>query len=258
MVVQFDYDAYLKEPLPFSKQLGKYFSPRENMTIFDIGSCEGEDSIRLKKRFPNASVYTFEPLPDNVAKIKKNFAKYGHPADKIFQIALSDKNAKAEFYVSSGHPDHLPKTDDWDFGNKSSSLLAPKEHTKTLEWIKFNKNVEVETVRLDTFCIANAVDSIDFIYMDVQGAELLVLEGAGKILQNVKAVWLEVEAIELYDKQPLKNDVEEFMAKHHFVRVMDTVDKISGDQLYIEKKLYEVSSNNAVSKIVSRIKRRSW
>jgi hypothetical protein len=67
----------------------------------------------------------------------------------------------------------------------------------------------------------------------------MVLKGAGQMIEHIDAVWMEVEAIELYSGQPLKDDVESFMKGHGFVRVIDTVDNVSGDQLYIKKDLYD-------------------
>lgn len=232
-----DYDAYLNEPLPFTGELSKYYDSRDKLIILEIGSCEGEDSIRLSRKFPNATIYTFEPLPSNVKTIKRNFTKYGLKSNHLYPIAMSDTNSKSDFYVSSGHPSDSPKTKAWDYGNKSSSLLAPKEHKKVHKWVKFDKKIQVKTQRLDSFCRDHGIAKIDFIYLDVQGAELMVLEGAGDLLKKVGAIWLEVEAIELYEGQPLKTDVEKFMESHGFVRIKDTVDRVSGDQLYVRSNL---------------------
>ncbi len=232
-----NFDDYLKEPLPFINDLRNYYSQKDSLVIFEIGSCEGEDTIRLKKSFPNASIYTFEPLPANVIKIKSNLKKYGVSCERLFQLALSDQDGSADFYVSSGHPNDRPKEKTWDYGNKSSSLLPPKEHKKILKWIKFNEKIEVPTKRLDTFCAENGIDKIDIMYIDVQGAELLVLKGAGEMLETVGAVWMEVEAIELYRGQPLKSDVENFMKSHGFMKIIDTVDNVSGDQLYTNRSI---------------------
>jgi len=232
-----DYDKYVKEPLPFKSDLKPYFSKKDRLVIFEIGSCEGEDTIRLKRNYPNSTIYTFEALPKNVQIIKANLKRYGLPTDKVFSLALSEKKGSADFYVSSGHPDELPKTKNWDYGNKSSSLLPPKEHKKVLKWIKFKEKVKVQTERLDDFCKTQGVSKIDFIYLDVQGAELMVLKGAGNLIKKIGAIWMEVEAIELYEGQPLKNEVERFMKKSGFVRAKDTVDEISGDQLYLRQGL---------------------
>jgi FkbM family methyltransferase len=233
---------YIELPLPFDKEICKYYGPHDNLTIFEIGSCEGEDSIRLRRKYPGAAIYTFEPLPSNTEKIRANFEKYGAKKMKLFELALSDKNGESTFYVSSGHPDDRPREVDWDYGNKSSSLLRPKKTKKIHKWLKFKDKIKVKTQRLDSFCSEHSIKKIDFAFIDVQGAELLVLEGAGDLIKNIGMVWLEVEAIELYKKQPLKNDVELFMKENGFKCIKDTVDDISGDQLYVREDLLPLKS----------------
>jgi len=247
-----DIDTYINSPLPCDAELGEYFRDSPALTIFEIGACEGEDTIKLRRKFPEAKIYAFEPLPKNVGRMKKNYEKYSAKNIKIFELALSDKNGTAEFHVSSGHPDDQPKTDKWDYGNKSSSLLPPKEHKKILKWVKFNQDIKVRTRRLDSFCKDESIKAIDFAFIDVQGAELMVLKGAGDILKNIGMVWMEVEAIELYSGQPLKNDVEKFMLGNGFVKINDTVDNISGDQLYVNKRLYK-KQIGLFSRVIKRI-----
>ena len=48
---------------------------------------------------------------------------------------------------------------------------------------------------------------------------------------------MEVGAIELYEGQPLKNDVERFMHGYGFVCIKDTVNQTAGDQLYVNREL---------------------
>lgn len=232
-----DFDSYLRQPLEFSREIARYFDDRAPLVIFEVGACEGEDTIRLKRRFPNACIYAFEPLPENATKVQQNLEKYRVPDVEVFQLALSDEPGRTEFYVSSGHPDHVPRTEDWDYGNKSSSLLPPKEHTSLLPWVQFDRTIHVETQRLDFFCDKNSIDRIDLVYLDVQGAEVMVLRGAGDYMKRIGAIWMEVGAIELYEGQPLKNDVERFMHGYGFVCIKDTVNQTAGDQLYVNREL---------------------
>lgn len=234
--MEYNLEDYLKLPLPFEEEIKDIFNYDAPITIFEIGACEGEDTIKLRRRFPRAEIYAFEPLPKNIVRMKKNYKKYSVEKINISNVALSKADGEAEFYVSSGHPEDQPKTKDWDFGNKSSSLLKPKEVSKTHEWMRFDKKIKVTTRRMDTFCKDNSIPRVDFIYMDVQGAELMVMEGGGTLLNNVAAVWMEVEAIELYADQPLKDAVDHFMRQRGFVCVIDTVNHISGDRLYVRKK----------------------
>ena len=86
--------------------------------------------------------------------------------------------------------------------------------------------------------------------MDVQGAELMVLKGAQSILSRIGAIWLEVESVELYKGQPLKNVIELFMKKSGFVKLVDTVNDIAGDQLYVSRARLD-SIDEAIGKNVS-------
>jgi hypothetical protein len=100
--------------------------------------------------------------------------------------------------------------------------------------------IQVQTDTLANFCASRQIDTIDFIHMDVQGAELKVLAGAGDLISRIKAVWTEVERIPLYAGQPLKSDVERFMEDHAFLKLKDTVGAVSGDQLFVNRALVRV------------------
>ncbi len=71
--------------------------------------------------------------------------------------------------------------------------------------------------------------------MDVQGAELMVLEGLGAVLDHVEAVWLEVERVELYKGQPLVDDVHEFLCKNGFELIIDAVGDSVDNQLWMRR-----------------------
>ncbi len=232
-----DFETYLDQPLEFDKDISRYFGDEEPLTIFEIGACEGEDTIKLRKRFPKADIYAFEALPKNVRRMKKNYTKYSAYGINTQEVALSNNNGVEKLHISSGHPTNLPRIKGWDYGNKSSSLLPPKEHKKIHKWMKFDQQINVRTMRIDTFCGSQSIKKIDFIYMDVQGAELKVLQGAGSIIKHIGIIWMEVEAIELYENQPLKAEVETFMKKSGFVKITDTVGDVSGDQLYVNSRL---------------------
>lgn len=233
----YDRNNYMEQPLSNEEHVVKLFKTMQLLTIFEIGACEGEDSIKYSRLFPNSKIYTFEPLPNNFNHIQSNISKYNVKNIYPYNKALSSKNGVAEFFVSEGRPADAAD-EDWDFGNKSSSLLPPKSHVDVFDFVKFEHRIEVETVTLETFCKENNIKVIDFIHMDVQGAELMVLEGAASFISSIKAIWLEVSTVHLYKDQPLVNDVQQFMAKHDFVLLKDCLNDIQGDQLYVSKKYF--------------------
>ena len=233
-----DRDAFLASPLPHQAALLRFLPREAPLVIFDIGSCEGEDSIRYARLFPSARVWAIEALPANVDLIKANLARLGVDRVEVVALALSDSPGLTTFHVSSGRPDGVAPDVDYDFGNKSSSLLPPSGHLTVYPWVHFEEAIQVETDRLDALVARLGLSAVDYIHMDVQGAELKVLHGAGALLDSVRVIWMEVEAIPLYEGQPLKADVERFMASHGFEKRLDTVDAVSGDQLYVNSRFY--------------------
>jgi len=230
-------DAYIQSPLPIASELRTLFDSRDALVIFDIGACEGEDSIRYAREFPNARIYAFEPLPSNMSTLHRQVAAYGATQVEAFPIALSDERGTATFHVSSGSPENLPSTADWEYGNKSSSLLPPGELREHYPWLRFEQSIEVATDTLASFCAERGIERIDFIHMDVQGAELKVLQGAGDLLRRVRAIWLEVERVPLYAGQPLAEQIQGFMIANGFIKLKDTVGEVTGDHLYVRQEL---------------------
>ncbi|WJS95141.1 FkbM family methyltransferase [Flavobacterium johnsoniae] len=233
----FDRKEYIEEESPVKNVLLKLFKKNEPIIIFDVGACEGEESIRYKKMFSEASIFLFEPLPKNQELIFQNIKKYNLDNVKLVPLALSNKDGFTDFYISSGQPEELQKNFDWDFGNKSSSLLEPQiEHLP--KWLKFSNVINVETVTLNSFLEKENIKNVDFVHMDVQGAELKVLMGAREKISSIKSIWLEVSDIELYKNQPLRNEIELFMIENNFYLIKSEFSGQFGDQFYLNKKYY--------------------
>ncbi len=233
------FEKYLNQDIPIKRELKQFFNLKDQLTIFDIGACEGEDSIRYANFFPNSKVYAFEPIPKNILTLKENITKYGNGNITIIEEALGNSCGTEVIYQSSGKPENY--IEDWDYGNKSSSLLRPDKVNDVFPWLNFDKEIIVKVNTLENICRSLNINSIDFIHLDVQGAEILVLNAAKKYIHKVKMIWLEVEAISLYKDQPLKEDVEEFMKDKGFIKILDTVNNISGDQLYVNSVFFDKS-----------------
>jgi FkbM family methyltransferase len=237
----FDRDLYIQTDTPLKKTLLELFNFKSKLVILDIGACEGEESIRYSRLFPNSSLYAFEPLPKNKILITENIKKYNTKNVILIPLAVSNYNGIFEFFISSGNPENQAENLNWDFGNKSSSLLEPEKKNMP-KWLSFENKIEVQTITLETFLIENKIEIVDFIHMDVQGAELKVLEGAKKRLEKVKAIWLEVSNVALYKSQPLTIDVAVFMKKNNFCLVKSSFEGGFGDQLYLNKNYFKTFS----------------
>ena len=230
---QADLSGYLAKPSESELEFLKLFRADEPLVIFDIGACEGEDSVRFALRFSQARIFAFEPLPANQSLVRANFARYGTSNTELVPLALSDRAGEATFHVSSGRPRDEFAGKDWNYGNKSSSLLAPTHDAPMYGWIEFKETITVPTDTLDHFCRERAIERVDIIHMDVQGAEHLVLAGAEALLPHVTAIWLEVSDQELYAGQKLRPEIQQLMHRHGFHLGFELRREIEGDQLYL-------------------------
>jgi FkbM family methyltransferase len=218
--------------------------------IFDIGACSGLEGIHYAKVFPGSMVHAFEPVPANHIRVLQNMEQNPEVRMQAHRIALSNTEGSAVLHVSSAEGEMARH------GNKSSSLLEPGMTGVVFPWLKFNEHIEVPTLTLDAFCAEHGITSIDLIHMDVQGAELMVLEGAPRMLHHISTIWMEVERVALYKHQPLKNDVERFMRDHGFERIFSTVSDVAGDQFWAHRSF--VRSQPIPVRIAMLVQDRKW
>lgn len=101
-----------------------------------------------------------------------------------------------------------------------TSLYEPDERYldryMNLEGMRLRRKTSVRTVSLNAFVADNGIGPIDFIKMDIQGAELDVLQGASHVLSAVLALVLELEFVPLYKDQPLLGDVDAYLREQDF------------------------------------------
>jgi len=228
-----DIRSYLQRPGEAELELRRIFPRGQAIVIFDIGACEAEDSIRYARAFPNAMVYAFEPLPANQSLAAENLRTFEARNVELVPLALSDRTGRASFHISSGRPPDLFSGEDWNYGNKSSSLLPPAGCSPMYGWLTFEETVEVDCETLESFCTRRALRRVDFIHMDVQGAEALVVEGAGELLRDVTAIWLEVAERELYRGQKLRWEIERMMLRRGFILAKRLQHGVEGDELFV-------------------------
>lgn len=161
--------------------------------IFEIGSLNGEDSLLFKRNFPKASVFTFEGLPENYNLYIENFSKINSFNKVVFnydgEIIFHKKNINGIHGV-------------FDRG----SLYG----TDTLN---------LNCYRLDSICDDLAVDHIDMIKIDVEGATYEVLEGMGKLLSTVKIMHIETEDYPFFKGQKLDDEVVAFLLLNKFTMI---------------------------------------
>lgn len=122
--------------------------------IFDIGANIGSFSVyahRLNKHL-NPIIYAFEPHPDNAQITKANLKRNGLSGYHIVQKALAGIDGAASFDTSGAF-------DSFKLKNKDTA-----------------NSIEVETVKLSSFCQAKGIDRINLLKIDIEGGEYDVIE----------------------------------------------------------------------------------
>ena len=173
----------------------------EESVIFEIGVHIGKDTERIKELTGSNFIYGFEPDPRNI-KILEERNRLSI-FKKFYDCALSNIDGESIFYLSSGHPPEVYKDPDmnkeW---SASNSLKVPKNHLDIHRWCKFDERLNVKTSRLDHVCNDIGLNKIDLVWMDVQGAEDLVIEGMGEFKNNIRFIYTEYNNDDLYDGSP--------------------------------------------------------
>jgi len=175
----------------------------KNPVIIEAGAHNGKGTLRLKLQWPESTIYAFEPIPflyeQLTQRTKKKFGIFCH------QSALSHVEETTKMYVSSG------KTD------ACSSLLPP--HSSLTEGrpnITFNENITVHTTTLDIWAKKHVINHVDFLWLDLQGAELQALQGATQLLTTVNVIHTEINETERYVGGVLYNELKSFLKSHGF------------------------------------------
>ena len=136
------------------------------MIVLDIGANIGYYSLiaaRIVGR--EGKVYAFEPEPRNYELLVKNIDLNGYSNVVPIQKAISNRCGKVELFI--------------DRVNLGAHSFSRDNNEKNAG------SIEVEATTVDDFLGGLSQDNeVDIIRMDVEGAEGLVIEGAGQALRN--------------------------------------------------------------------------
>jgi FkbM family methyltransferase len=164
--------------------------------FIEAGAKTAAASIRARRSLPTARIAAFEANPYTYDRYH---ARVGIAASNVefHHLALANSNRQLAFHVQlhNGQPSA-------DGQGSVLKRLKPKEgQTKVL----------VDAVRLDTFFDPGDFKTISM-WIDVEGANREVMEGAQKLLPLTDVMFVEVENKRFWEKQWLSTDVVEFLA----------------------------------------------
>lgn len=181
-------------------------------TMIEIGAAprmqDGQNSgpepfYRILEAFPSSRVIAFEVDPGLCRELNAK----SPPQVQFYAQALGRRSETRDFYLAEF--------------SQCSSLYPPNQALCDLyqnlgNLVRTRSRTTLETVALDEFLSSQAIGAVDFIKIDIQGAELEVFEGGTRALANVLGIVSEVEFEPIYVGQPLYEDVTAFLRSRGF------------------------------------------
>jgi FkbM family methyltransferase len=167
--------------VPLLRFLHERIRPGE--VCLDVGATLGQVTVHLATLVgPHGRVLAFEPLPHVRERLSRHVAANG-VADRVelHAVALADATGTATFHFAE------PAVT-----NQGMGSLVMDDHPG------LGLRCEVRTARLDDFVAQRGIERIDWIKIDVQGAEPRLLDGARATLDRLSPELLvEVDPVDL-------------------------------------------------------------
>lgn len=182
------------------KMLQKYnIQPRG---IIHLGAHQGKEA-KLYQSLKSNKILLVEANPEIFTRLEENIKDI--PEAQAVNCAISNENGKVTLHITSM--------------DQSSSILPLKRLTEYYSMIQESRQIDVPSKKLDTLLEELNLNPSDFNFLniDIQGAELLALEGAINLLPHIEAINTEINYVEFYENCALIDQVDEFLENHGFI-----------------------------------------
>lgn len=133
--------------------------------VIDAGGCWGDTSLYFASKIgASGKVFSFEFIPQNITIFEKNLSLNPVLSNqiRIVKRPLWDANERKVYYIDNG--------------------TASRVSFDKLE----NYDGETSTITIDTFVEENKIEKVDFIKMDIEGAESFALNGAVNTIKKFR------------------------------------------------------------------------
>lgn len=190
----------------FSKTVAKWepisiIKPQEKDVIVDVGANVGYYTLRLAHSVRNGKIVSIEADPQTCEILKTNCKLNNFENVEIYNYAITDKEGEITLYQSDTH--------------SGSNSIFVKNSSKS------RKQTSVKATTLDDL-LENKYDEINWIKIDVEGAELSVLKGAEKTLKKTKRILVEIHEHILRQNNEKPEEVIEILKNNDFkIKLLD-------------------------------------
>lgn len=172
--------------------------------VYDIGACVLHWTKKAKKVWEDSYYFAFDAMEASAGIFIENGIPYCIGA-------LSDKDeGNVEFYENYRLPGGNSYYKENVEVNPAADMFFHEGNKKVMQKVTLKRAIDTAKWPLP-----------DLIKMDVQGAELDILKGAGDVLRDCKDIIIEMQNVEYNKGAPLKNEVIAYLNELGFVMVGD-------------------------------------
>lgn len=170
--------------------------------VIHVGANIGQERDYYAKY--DLDVLWIEPNVEAFQELQRNIADF--PKQKARQALLTDQDGlEYLLHITSGK-------------GQCSSLFDWAKHKDFYPEIDYVKDLVISSLTLDTLVVLENIDLslFQFMVLDTEGADLLILKGATKTLSNLRFVEVETSPLELRKDCCLENQVIEYLISQGF------------------------------------------
>ncbi|UCG69090.1 MAG: FkbM family methyltransferase [Thermoplasmata archaeon] len=180
----------LRAPIP---GYFRYYQFKRDDVIIDAGAYPGVFAIIAAKLVgENGKVFAFEPDKKNCEELQRNIKRNQISNITIIQKGLWSRNTELQFKTTGG----------------DSSTLMTNDH-------KGNAITSVNVTTLDDFVKEYSLNRINFIKMDIEGAEIEALKGSANTLREFD-VNLAIASYHEVDGKKTSHKVERLLREYGY------------------------------------------
>lgn len=183
----------------FIQKIYGFETLKEKPIIIDAGSNIGIAMLFFKKQYPEAKVLCFEPDPNAYAILEKNINANHLKEVVAVNSALSKNNGVTPFFGEISGLDADSR------GNSIIDVWGQQRKTSS--------KILVNTERLSTYIKSE----VDFLKIDIEGAELQVLQELGEKIRFVRELVIEVHETKHVSFNNNLEDIKLILKNHKFM-----------------------------------------
>ncbi len=188
---------------PLGLEVRRYTPPLDTLawlrhrgikTVLDVGANTGQFAREIRKKLPDAMIYSFEPVKKSFDELVRTMA--GDSRFKAFHCGIGDADTESIINVSR-------------YSLSSSLLTMAPLHEEAFPHTKGSTPETITVRKLDSILADLSCEKNILLKIDVQGYEDKVITGGAKTIAECEALIVETSFYPLYEGQPLFERVYE-------------------------------------------------